>query len=54
MKKEKLKTIVFLIVVIGLPLGVYLTGSEKWLKALREASEELEDRLEGVYEGAPA
>lgn len=24
------------------------------LKALREASEELEDRLEGVYEGAPA
>ena len=24
------------------------------LKALREASEELEDRLEGVFEGAPA
>lgn len=30
MKKEKLKTIVFLIVVIGLPLSVYLTGSEKY------------------------
>jgi len=24
------------------------------LKALRQASEELEDRLEGVFEGAPA
>lgn len=30
MKKEKLKTIIFLIIVIGLPLGVYLTGSEKY------------------------
>jgi magnesium chelatase subunit H len=32
----------------------YWTPEPEMLEALRRASEELEDRLEGVYEGTPA
>jgi magnesium chelatase subunit H len=32
----------------------YWQPDAETLQALRQASEELEDRLEGVYEGAPA
>jgi magnesium chelatase subunit H len=32
----------------------YWTPEPEMLEALRRASEELEDRLEGIYEGTPA